>query len=224
MMRLGKLGLVLAVVAMASGPALAQQRQPGGRGFGGFGGSPLFLLAQKSVQDELKLSEDQVKKVKDLSDKQRGSFQGLRDLSPEERQKKMQEARKANDKAVADILKAEQLKRLKQISLQQRGARAFSDPETAKALHLTDGQTEKVKTILEASRPAGGQRGQRGQRTEEERQKLDAARKATNEKLMNVLTSEQKAKWKELTGEPFKGEIRRPEFGGRNRQTPRPAR
>jgi hypothetical protein len=32
---------------------------------------------------------------------------------------------------------------------------------------------------------------------------------------MGVLTDEQKAKFKEMTGEPFKGEIARPTFGGR---------
>src|SRR6185312_17389164 len=99
MKRLGQITIVLAVAAMASGSAQAQQR--GGRGaVGGFGGGSLFLLGQKSVQEELKLSEDQIKKVKELSDKQRESFRGLRDLSQEERQKKMVENAQANAKAM----------------------------------------------------------------------------------------------------------------------------
>jgi hypothetical protein len=118
---------------------------------------------------------------------------------------------------VAEILKPEQLKRVKQISLQQQGAQSLSNLEVASALKLTDEQSSKIKRIQEETRTARGQRGQRGQRDEEMLKKLAEARKATNEKLMNVLTDEQKAKWKELTGEPFKGEISRPQFGGRNR-------
>jgi Spy/CpxP family protein refolding chaperone len=219
MQKLGRISLVVAVLAMASGSALAQEQQrqrqrPGG----GFGGGTTFLLQQKSVQDELKLSEEQVKKIKELSDKQRESFRGLRDLSQEERRTKMEEARKANEKAVAEILKPEQLKRVKQISLQQQGARALANPEVAKTLNLTSEQTDKIKKIQEEARAARGERGQRGRLDEEARKKLEEARKATNEKIMNVLTAEQKTKLKELTGEPFKGEIVRPQFGGGNRR------
>ena len=97
MKRLGQLTLVVTVAVMAGAPALAQEQQrPRG---GGFGGSPTFLLTQKSVQDELKLSAEQVKKVEELLAKQREAFQGLRDLSREERQKKMEEQRTANQKA-----------------------------------------------------------------------------------------------------------------------------
>jgi Spy/CpxP family protein refolding chaperone len=221
MRKLGQIILAAAIVAMASSPALAQEQQrqrqrPGGFG-GGFGGGTTFLLQQKSVQDELKLSEEQVKKIKELADKQRESFRGLRDLSQEERRTKMQEAAKANEKAVAEILKPEQLKRVKQISLQQQGARALSNPEVATALNLTSEQKDKIKSIQEEARAARGQRGQRGRPDEETRKKLEEARKATNEKLMNVLTAEQKTKLKELSGEPFKGEIARPQFGGNRR-------
>jgi Spy/CpxP family protein refolding chaperone len=215
-----QLGLATAIVVLASGVALAQERQQrgGGRGVGGFGGGQTFLLTQKSVQEDLKLSEDQIKKVKELSDKQREAFQGLRDLSQEERRTKMQELAKANEKAVGEILDAKQQKRIKQISLQQQGGRALANPEVAKELNLTEEQKTKVQTIVTESRPARGQGGQRAPLDEEARKKLQEARKATNEKLMNVLTSEQKAKWKEMTGEPIKGEIVRPQFGGRNRR------
>jgi Spy/CpxP family protein refolding chaperone len=211
MKRIGQITVVLAVVAMASGSAQAQQQNR--RGFGGFGGSPIFLLNQKSVQEELKLTEDQVTKVKELSEKQRESFRGLRDLSQEERQKKVAESAKANAKAVAEILKPEQLKRVKQITLQRRGAQALGDPEVAKTLNLTGEQKDKLKTIQDEVRQARGN-GQRGDRSEEAQKKRAEARKATNEKLMGVLTAEQKTKLKELMGEPFKGAI---EFNGRTR-------
>lgn len=43
---------------------------------------------------------------------------------------------------------------------------------------------------------------------------MQEARTAANDKIQNLLTAEQKTKLKELTGEPFKGEIvrqRRPQ-------------
>jgi Spy/CpxP family protein refolding chaperone len=208
MKRLVPLALALAVVAFAATAAQAQGGRPG------FGGGTLFLLTQKSVQEELKMSEDQVKKVTELEAKQREAFQGLRDLSREERQKKFQEMAKENEKAIGEILKEDQLKRVKQISLQQQGLRALGNPEVAGALKLSDEQKDKVKAIQdEAGKEMRALFGA-GLDRDEARKKMEEIRKATEEKLTGVLTDEQKTKWKELQGEPFKGEIRRPQFGG----------
>lgn len=215
MKRLVQLTLAAAVVAMAASPALAQerqrQRQGGGFGFGGFGGGVTFLLGQKSVQEELKLSDEQTKQVKELMDKQRESFQGLRDLSQEERRTKMQELNKANNEAVAKILKPEQLKRVRQIALQRQGAAAVSNEEVAKELKITDEQKEKIREI---QMKAGEE--MRGLGFDEEaRKKRQEAMKTMNEKITGVLTAEQKEKLKKMQGEPFKGEI---QFGGRRNQ------
>ncbi len=210
MKRFMQFALAAAVVVMACGAAMAQQQ----RQRGGFGGGAIFLLGQKSVQEELKLSEDQVQKVKELSDKQRESFQGLRDLSQEDRRAKMQEMAKANDKALAEILKPGQLKRVKQISLQQQGAFALVNPEVAKALNISEEQKDKIREIQTKARDESQGLG----RDEEGAKKRQEIRKATNEKVMGVLTAEQKAKLKEMQGKPFEGkfEFRRP-GGGRNR-------
>jgi Spy/CpxP family protein refolding chaperone len=218
--RLGQLALVAALILTTALFASAQPdkgkgkgkgKRPEGAGFGNFGGSQVFLLTQKSVQDELKTSDEQNTKVKELADKQRDGLKGLRELSREERQKKMEEATKATEKAVAEILKPEQTKRLKQIQLQQQGPRAFARPETATALKLTDEQKDKVKSIQEDARKEQRELFKGGP-GEETRKKAEELRKTTQEKLLKVLTEEQQSKWKELTGEPFKGEIKRPEF------------
>jgi Spy/CpxP family protein refolding chaperone len=212
MKRLTQITLVAAVLVMASGAASAQERQrqrPGGGG--GFGGGPMFLLGQPSVQKELKLSDEQIKKIKDLSDKQREAMQGV---ARDERRAKMQELAKANNKAIGEILKPEQMKRAKQLALQQQGTRALSNPEVAKALKLTDDQQEKIKDIQAKAREAAGT-GQRGDRSEEATKKRAEARKATTEKVMGVLTPEQKTTLKDLQGEPFKFEPRT--RGGRGR-------
>jgi Spy/CpxP family protein refolding chaperone len=202
-------------VLFLTSPLMAQNRQRPGIGFGG-GAGQAMLLSQKSVQEELKLTEEQIKKVQETQTKQRESFQGLQQLSQDERREKFQALAKDNEKVVKDILKPDQVKRLKQISLQQRGLQAVNDPEVATALNLTEEQKAKVKSMQEENRTAARDLRQGGNR-DEARTKLQEMRKANEEKIQTLLTSEQKAKWKELTGEPFKGEItfpgRRPRAG-----------
>jgi Spy/CpxP family protein refolding chaperone len=207
---------VAAIAMMACGTALAQERQrqrPGGGP--GFGGGTMFLLGQESIQKELKLSDEQVKKVKELAEKQGGGRPDFQGLSREEIMKKMAERRKVQDEAVAKILDAKQLKRVKQLQLQQQGVRALSNAEVAKALKLTDEQKDKIKDIQTKAREAAG--GPRGDRSPEAQKKREEARKATTEKVMGVLTAEQKTALKELQGEPFKFEPRTGAGGGRGR-------
>jgi hypothetical protein len=181
--------------------------QGGGRGFFGRGNAA-FLLAQESVQKELKLSEEQVQKVQDLAAKMRESFKEAFALEGDERTKKLQELAKENEKSVADILNAEQAKRLKQIVYQQQGASAFSDAEVAKALALTDDQREEVKKINDDTAAQTRELFSGGGLDEEGRKKLQELRTAASDKIMKLLTDEQRTKWKDLQGEPFKGEIR----------------
>lgn len=140
--------MVVAVVALATTRVIAQRQGGVGIGFGG-GPSHLALLTQgfrladgraagaKSVQEDLKLSEDQVQKLQDLQKSQpQGGGRGFGNLSQKERaelQKKMEALAKANQKAIAEILKPEQAKRLEQIALQVRGTEAFADPEVARS-------------------------------------------------------------------------------------------
>ncbi|MBI3838483.1 MAG: hypothetical protein HY288_11190 [Planctomycetia bacterium] len=218
MKRLVPLILALAVVALASPNAWAQR--PGRGGPGRFGFNSLNLLAQQSVQDELKLTEDQRKQVTEKVEKQRAAAGDLQGLSREERQKKVQERTKANEAAVAAILNDEQVKRFKQISLQQRGARAFSDPEVAQALGLSGEQKDRIKGIEESvqSETRGLVQGNAGGGDRQDlRKKIASLSKSAEEKLNALLTPEQQAKWKELNGEPFNGEIRPPQFRGGNR-------
>ncbi len=218
MKRIGFSLLALALVACATSQAVAQQQRRGRGGPGG-GLNGVALLSQKSVQDELKLTPEQVKQVDEQMTKMRESAGELRNLGREEARAKFQERAKANQDAANGILKDDQKKRFKQITLQLAGAVAFNDSDVLQALSLTAEQKDKIKTIQEASQTerralfqAAGGGGGGG---EEARKKSDELRKTTNEKLIGVLTTEQQAKWKELTGEPFKGEIRRPQGGGR---------
>jgi hypothetical protein len=197
--------LGLSLVALLSGPAAAQ-----GRGFGR-GGSIAFLLSNESVQKELKLDDKQLEKAKELAEKtgeeMREKFQGLQDLSQEERRAKMMEINRemtaSTLKAAGEFLKPEQITRLKQISYQQRYAQAFNDPEVAKKLNLTDTQKSDIKTILEDSMKEMPTREDFQDDREAAMKKAAEVSKATLSKAEAKLNDEQQKAWKELLGTPF---------------------
>jgi Spy/CpxP family protein refolding chaperone len=222
-----KLTRWMAAVAVLAAATTAVSAQPqGGRRPMSLGPSPLQLLGQKSVQEELKMTDDQTKSVGELSQKQLRGLAGLQDLDPEEREKKFSEMRKEAEKNISEILKPEQAKRLNQIYLQQQGAQAFERPEVVKDLKITDEQKAKIKDMREAAekeirsgnRPGGGDRM-------EVRRRMQEMNRTAGEKIVStVLTEEQKTKWKEMAGAPFKGEIRiqggRPGGGGGGGRNP----
>src|SRR3990167_2850834 len=115
MKRLPLVFLATAIAVLASHDAWAQRG--GGRGRGGGGLNPFGLLTQKSVQDELKLSGEQIDQVTAELEKQRPAQGEFQDLGREEMRARMAERRKANQEALAKILKGDQLKRFEQIAL-----------------------------------------------------------------------------------------------------------
>lgn len=208
-----KLWMTVALAVAVAAPSWAQGRGQG-RGFGGgMMGGPLQILMIPAVQDELKLTEEQKTKLQQVGQEIRESgaqfFQGLRDLSPEERQKKMQEYQVETTKKINAVLKEDQQKRLRQLVLQRQGVAIIAqDEEVAKQLKVTDDQKLKIRDI---SRAAGEERralfqggGGGGGISPETRAKMDEITKKTNEKIEAVLTDDQKKQWKELCGAPFK--------------------
>ena len=198
--------LGLGLVALLASSAAAQ-----GRGFGRMGGSLTFLLTNESVQKELKLDDKQVDKAKDLAEKMREQmqekFQGFQDLSQEERRTKGQEImRELNEstlKAVGEFLKPEQVTRLKQISYQQRGAMAFSDPEVQKKLNLNDSQKTQIQALIQESFSQMPSREEFQDDREAAMKKMREVSKKTLTQAEAKLNDEQQKTWKELLGSPF---------------------
>jgi len=198
------------LVALLAGPALAQGQ---GRGFGMFGGGGIgMLIGNESVQKELKLDDKQVEKAKEIADKNRSKMtaarEELQNVDQEERRTKMQaltkEMNESTLKAVGDFLKPEQISRLHQISYQVRGAMAFSDPEVAKKLSLTDTQKTDIQTIVTDSNAEMREIFTSNQDDREAAMKKVAElRKETLAKVTAKLNDEQQKTWKELIGSPF---------------------
>ncbi len=209
MMFRGMVGLGLAAILAA--PAMAQGQGRGfGRGFGGGGVS--MLIGNESVQKELKLDDTQTEKAKELATKNREKMTELREklqgLEQDEQRTKRQEFNKEMNestlKALGEFLKPEQLTRLHQISHQVMGAMAFSDPDIAKKLGLTEAQKGEIKTIVDDSAAEAREIfTSAGDDREAAMKKLAEHRKETLAKVVAKLNDEQQKTWKEMLGAPF---------------------
>lgn len=200
--------LVVPMVAFAvlSAPASVREAPP----LGGIVVGMLSFLTNSDVREELKLSEEQTKKIEELVAERREAFRAARQLSSEERVRKQQELLKTHDEKLSKILTRKQMKRGEQICLQILGTLAFSlKPQVAAALKLTDEQKEEIKLIRTESLQESRALRQAGQLPTREQSMERAVRR--DEKLLNVLTREQKKKWQDLIGEPFKRKASRSE-------------
>ena len=199
-----KLGFLIsggAVLLMAAALVDGQQPQPKGGFGGGFGGfgppapgtSSLNLLNNKDVKKELDLTDEQLDKL------------------PAEVLV-----------AISKVLNEKQYKRFKQIELQQRGNRAFADSGVQTALKINDEQKKNIASILEdagkeiaeASKGGfggfGGKGGGGGFGKGNE--KVDKINAEAKDKILTVLTKQQRKEWREMIGEEFK--MTTPAFGG----------
>jgi Spy/CpxP family protein refolding chaperone len=226
----------LVFVVTLSVTSLAWAQPGGGRGGfggpGGFGGGSLLDLARiEAVQKEIEAVDDQLKGIEKLSeemraargDRQRPDFGNMSEAEREKAMAEMgarreKEAATANAK-LAEILLPPQIERLEQISLQIRGTSALSDPKVAAKLSLTEDQKKKLEAAATANREAmrqafqGGNRDQNQDR-EKMRAKFQELRKAADEKVLAVLTADQKAAFEKLKGAAFT----MPEGAGRGPQ------
>lgn len=206
--------LSLTVLALATTGATSQEKQPRpGRGPVRGGPSAFGTIRQKSVMDELKLTGEQVDKLKEAMTEMRDQL--LKFIEDGERAKAVA-LMKEREKGLFKILTPEQGKRLKEIVLQVHGVWAMTEPETAKALGITEEQQKKLRDLQEETEKQMNKlySGGAASRTEAQKKTVELHNSA-NEKGLAVLTEEQRAKWKQMTGAPFKGEIRRGPPGGR---------
>jgi hypothetical protein len=176
----------------------------------------LELLKAKAVQEDLKLTEDQVKKVTEAIAKQKGMTGFPPKIQPGgDPFKALREANEAAAKSVTDLLKPEQVKRLGQLELQQRGPNALLDPKITKDLNISkDQQLQVVKTIqTNTMRVFSSLKGGGGKIDFQEiGKRLAEVNQKSMDEVVKAFTPEQKTKWKELAGEPFKGVL--PSVGG----------
>ena len=214
--------------------ANAQGRRGGGMGMRGPQGvNDIYVASQEAAQKEVSIKPDQKEKLHDLSQDVREevmqamqasglSFQGLQDLSQEERQKKMAEmgakmaevSKTVNEKfapKLAEILDKTQAKRIHEIAIQLAGAQALLDAGVQKDLKVTADQKEKLNAIHKdfakqiAELPRGAER----------QTKMHELNEEQLAKSTEVLTKDQQAEFTSLKGKPFDVKSLQPQRGGR---------
>jgi hypothetical protein len=160
--------LMLAVVALcglAAGVVDAQGRGQRGGGAGGqgrgggmFGGgaTPISLVQNKAVLEDVKATDEQTTKLADWAKDAQQKYQQkigekMQDIPMEERAAKgpaiRAELNKELWKEIDTVLKPEQTTRVKQIFVQAMGVGAFTYPDVVEKLKLTDEQKGKIKEI-----------------------------------------------------------------------------
>ena len=211
--------LSLVVLFGLSSTVLAQGRA---RGRGRSGNAALEanaarvnLLTVPKVQEDLKLSNEQVSKVEAIGEQMRSerqsAFAGGQDLTQEERQTRIaefQETTKAHAEAVSKLLSKEQSERLDQIVLQAEGAQAFRNEKVRGQLKLSFDQRKKLWDITNEIVAKMQEVGYR----EGTQEKWAELQKELEAKSLDVLTDEQRSQFAKMLGEridlpPFAAQV-----------------
>lgn len=203
--------LLLAAIVMTLMPraAPAQEHAQFLQGLG-----PRFVVFREKVQDEIKLSAEQKSEVNarafDFVQETMAFFQGLQDAKPEDRPKKHGEyIQKVNEKLdvlLKKHLKDDQFQRLRQVGLQAEGLFAIGRTDVSKELKITAEQHKQFMEIVQSFQkqiePLVKQM-QAGGDAKEIKPKMQKLREEHNIEIKALLSEDQKAQWKGMTGKPF---------------------
>jgi Spy/CpxP family protein refolding chaperone len=205
-----------ALVAMVAQPVLAQGGG-GGRGMGrprAYSQARLATLSE--VATDLKLTDDQKTKISTIADQLQSDIRSSVSGGPPDMDKMEQMNQDATAKVDA-LLDAGQQKRLSEIALQINGISSLNDPSVRKALQFTGEQTKKYEEARDANRQA--MQEMIGMSREDRQAKRDEFRKAADDRLLGVLTDQQKTEFEAMKGTALTVDLsplqQRPGGGGR---------
>lgn len=213
----------LAATAVAISTAQAQQRGRGGPR-GGSRSSILRLLGMEEVQKEIKLTDEETAKVKEVVDKLRGAMREQYGAleSVEDRAERREKMTKLSDEferkareELRGVIPREKMMRVYQIRMQVQSAiESLVNRFVAGRLELTDEQKAKLEEIskdLQAKQSElfGKMREAEGDQRSELFQKMRELRTQADAKALALLTDAQKKSFEEMKGEKFELPTRR---------------
>ena len=184
------------------------------------GGARLDLLHQDDVKEDLEknglaLTANQQGQLNDLYQtldrRRKEGFRTFFQLGLDERKQRWLDEARTKEDALDTILDPAQLGRINQIALQlKQGLSAFHDPEVVEDLKLTSAQKDSLRVIeAEAFIPRpDNRRGTGGPGKGPE-----PGLRPPTEKVLAVLTEDQKRRWRNMTGEPFQKSPPPPDHG-----------
>jgi serine/threonine protein kinase len=174
-----------------------------------------FLLVERDVLDDLKLSAEQRARVKslqkDIDDCHAALHESPRPTAEENNQRMLSQARE-HEAQIAVILTPEQQLRLRQIALQSQGPGAFRDTDIVKHLWLTEEQRARIRAIEEDAFAPGPPRPHGPRPAVDFRKMLTERNQAAMERIQKLLSKEQLDMWQRMIGDPYTGALPLP-FG-----------
>jgi hypothetical protein len=174
----------------------------------------LSLLCVKGVQEDLKLTKEQLKKLNPLFEAQKALEEALADpKSLMETGPKIREL-KGGKKIITDALTRAQHKRLKQLQMQQRGPLAFLDQKVTQDLRISREQQARFYGAVRDSFVKLGEvaRDTKGDKDQME-EKLTELHKGLTDDIVKALSAQQQTKWHDLIGARYKGTLPSPFHG-----------
>ena len=155
----------------------------------------LALAVEEEGAKRLKLSEETLEKllafIDEREEKAVNLVQQIRTLPAAEQEAKLRPFREESEKLALQLLTVPQREIFNQMRLASRGMDALTDPQVTAVLTLTEEQQKSVKTLL-AQRSEALTQGNAEQQA--------AVKTEFQQKLVAVLTAEQRTRWEKLTG------------------------
>jgi serine/threonine protein kinase len=173
------------------------------------GAGHLVLLSDERIQADLALTAAQRRQLaaitQEFSQRRLASLRDLAQLSPNERRARFFEWARGNEQVMRATLEPAQLHRLQQITIQLQGTMAFTQPEIASQLELTDTQRQAIRQIEMEAFGSMWEYFRRGKTEASPRQFRETLLKTSVQQVLAVLTPQQVSRWTELTGKPLEG-------------------
>lgn len=169
---------------------------------------PIALAMLDDVAGELKLTDEQKTKVRELNDEMRaergaifqsaaGDFDQIR--------KEMNELNAEMQKELNDALDEAQQKRIREVYLQVNGPLALQDEAVVQSLDLSDEQKTKLDAAITEARMKmfGSFQELAGMPPEDADKRREAMASERDEAYLALLTEDQRAKFDEMKGAEF---------------------
>jgi hypothetical protein len=186
------------------------------------GSDPVQLIQSEQVKKELGLTDEQIGKIKSMESELRAKLAAkeaslqLKGLDPKAKEEKLKTAAKEIDDLTKEsraqagqILKPEQIKRMKEIMLQIYGWSVLTRNDYKDELKLTDAQNKQLDTIQEqmGQQMRAGWQIPSGEKAAEttsgNRKRMEQIMKTSNTQALAVLTPAQKTQLETLKGKKF---------------------